>query len=287
MSILITDTDCELWYDLIPDLKVEVIKMPYTVCGEEFFYDNGEHTDFKSFYDKVKAGNMPTTSALNPEQYLEFLEPLFAKGEDMLYIAFSSEMSSTFDHLQVALNQLQPKYPNVKFTRFDTKSISWGGGIQAYYGCKYFNEGHTIEETVAFLEDFTNHYSVCFMVDDLNHLKRGGRLSGLAATVGTMLGLKPMLTVTDEGKLTVTGKAMGLNKAYAYFMEQFRNKQDRLDQYPVVLIDADNEPFADKLAEKIKAEFENAVIWRYPVGPVIGTHCGPGTVGLIFPSTKR
>jgi len=285
--MIIYDTDCELWYPMEEELKGEVIRMPYTICDKEYFYDNGRNTDFKGFYDLVRAGNMPTTSALNPQQYLDFLDPLFAKGEDILYISFSSQMSSTFDHLEVALNTLRTKYPTVKFTRFDTKSICWGGGYQVYYGAKFYNEGHTIEETVAFLEDFTNHVSVCFMADDLNHLRRGGRLSGVQATLGTMIGLKPMLNVTPEGKLSVTGKAIGNNKALAFFMQEVRAKALETDKYPFVIVDADNTSFADRLEEKIKIEFPNAEVWRFPVGPVIGTHCGPGTVGLIFHATER
>ena len=287
MSRLLIDTDCELWFTLEPELNATIIKMPYTICDNEYFYDNGRTTDFDEFYKLVRAGNMPVTSALNPQQYLEILEPLFKEGEDMLYISFSDQLSSTFNHLEGALGQLKEKYPGVKFTRFDTKNISWGAGLQAYFGAKYFNEGHSIEETVAFLEDFTNHVSVCFMADDLFHLKRGGRLTGLQATMGTLVGLKPMLNVTTEGKLSVIGKAIGANKALAFFMDKFREKADMLDKYPVVIVDADNKEFAEKLKNKILAEYPTANIWRYPVGPVIGTHCGPGTVGLIFPAKER
>lgn len=287
MSAVFFDTDCELWYTQADELGVHVIGMPYTIDDEETFYDFGRNTDFKAFYDKMRAGSMPVTSALNPQQYVEIFEPFFVKGEEIFYISFSHRLSGTFEHLEAALKELNAKYPGVKFTRFDTLSISVGAGYQVYFGVKYLKAGHTVEETVEFLSEFTKHVCTEFMVDDLHHLHRGGRLSAASAVLGTIMGIKPILHVTDEGTLEVFAKAKGEKKALATLMDTLRESGDRLDEYPICIVDADNPAFAAKLEESVRAEYPKTEIWHYPVGPVIGTHCGPGTVGIIFYSKHR
>jgi len=287
MSAVFFDTDCELWYTQADELGVNVIGMPYSIDEVEKFYDFGRNTDFKAFYDRMRAGSMPVTSALNPQQYVEIFEPFFAKGEEIFYISFSHRLSGTFEHLETALADLNARYPGVKFTRFDTLSISVGAGYQVYYGVKYLQAGHTVEETVRFLEDFTKHVCTEFMVDDLHHLHRGGRLSAASAVLGTIMGIKPLLHVTDEGTLEVFAKAKGEKKAISTLLETMVEKGDDFAHYPVSIVDADNPELAEILKAKIKETFPEVEIWHYAVGPVIGTHCGPGTVGLIFHSKCR
>jgi DegV family protein with EDD domain len=287
MSAIFIDTDCELWYTQVDELGVNVIGMPYTIDDEESFYDFGRNTDFKAFYDKMRAGSMPITSALNPQQYIEIFQPYFERGEEILYISFSHNLSGTFNHLETALAQLNAQYPGVKFVRFDTLNISVGAGYQAYYAVKYLQEGHTIDETVEFLKDFTNRVCTEFMVDDLHHLHRGGRLSAASAVFGSLLGIKPILRVTEEGTLAVKDKVKGEKKAIATFVQSILNNGSELDKYPIAIIDADNPELADRLVAKIKEQLPEATFWRYPVGPVIGAHCGPGTIGVIFHSKQR
>lgn len=281
MSVIFSDTNCELWYTMVPELGYELIKMPYTIDDEETFYDLGESVDLKGFYDKVKKGSMPVTSALNPQQYIDIFEPFFKVGEDILYISFSSELSATFDHLETALKELTTKYPEAKFRRFDTRNISWGGGLQVYFALKQFKAGKTLDEVVKFLEDFRDQIGVYFMVDSLQHLKKGGRLSTMQAAFGTLLSIKPILTI-NEGKLVVNTKANGVNKAISYMTEHVVAQVKDTDKYPIVVVDADSPDAASKLINKLKEQLGDIEIWHYPVGPVIGTHCGPGTIGVIF-----
>lgn len=287
MSKIFFDTDCELWYTMLPEMDCELFRMPYTINGQEYFYDMGEHTDFDAFYKAVRAGAMPITSALNAQIYTEILEPYFAKGEDMLYISFSSKMSGTFNHLEVALKPLREKYPKARFRRFDTKQICWGGGIQVYYAVKYFKEGHTLDEVYDYLEANINRYTEYFAVDDLGHLKRGGRISAAAAAFGTLFSVKPILHVNDAGELQVVAKVTGSNKAITTLADKVNAIGTELDKYPIYVLDADNKEAGDKLAAKILAAHPEATVERYPVGPVIGTHCGPGTIGVVFRSTER
>ncbi|NCA67430.1 MAG: DegV family protein [Clostridia bacterium] len=281
MSVIFADSNCELWYTMVPELGYELIKMPYTIDDEEVFYDLGKTVDSKSFFDKVRKGSMPITSALNPTQYTEIFEPFFKSGEDMLYISFSAELSATFNHMETALSALRAKYPTAKFRHFDTRNISWGAGLQVYYAVKQFQMGKSLDEVVAFLEDFKDRIGVYFMVDSLHHLKKGGRLTSFQAALGTLLSVKPILTVTD-GKLGVTTKVNGVTKAIGYIAEQVKAKITDTDKYPIVVVDADNPEAADKMVSKLKETLGEVEIWRYPVGPVIGTHCGPGTIGIIF-----
>ena len=281
---LFCDTDCELWYTETNEVGIDVIKMPYILDGVEYLYDLGESTDFKNFYQRMREGAIPTTSALNEYNYTEIFEPVFAAGEDIFYISFSSELSATFNFMNSAIEKLKEKYPDRKFTHFDTKGISTDCGLHVYYGAKFKNEGHTDEELLAYLEGLTKKVETFFAVDDLNHLKRGGRLSAVAATFGTILGLKPIITLTPEGKLKPIDKVKGYKKVISYFCEKFKEKTDAqtLEKYDVWVLHGDNESRALELKTRLLEVHPTANIRTLIVGPVIATHCGPNTLAVIF-----
>lgn len=286
MSVLLIDADGELWYTRQEELGVDYIKMPYSYNGETFYYDLGKTTDFAEFYHAVRSGVIPTTIALNPQEYVEILEPIFKKGEDVLYVSFSHAMSSTFDHLETALKQLAEVYPERKCTVFDTKSISLGAGIQMEYAAELKNQGKTDEEIVEALKEFTNRVAIYFVVDDLMHLKRGGRLSGFAAAAGTILQLKPILTTDKRGSLGVLSKVAGKKKALRQMADKVINDLTGVG-FSVYVLDADSPAEGDLLAQFILEKRPEAKIVRQTVGPVIGAHCGPGTIGVIFIADKR
>ena len=286
MSVLLIDADGELWYTRQEELGVKCIQMPYSYCGKEYYYDLGKNTDFDAFYKAVRGGEVPKTMALNPQEYVDIIEPIFAEGEDVLYVSFSHKMSGTFDHLHTALEQLKEKYPDRKCTVFDTKSISLGAGIQMEYAAELKNNGASDEEIIAALTEFTDRVAVYFVVDDLMHLKRGGRLSGIAAFAGTLLGLKPILTLDENGKLGVLTKKAGKRTALKLIADNVVNQLTGTD-YSVYVVDADSKDDGDWLAEQIRAKRPEAKIVRQIVGPVIGAHCGPGTIGVIFIADKR
>lgn len=286
MSVLICDADGELWYTRQEELGVDYIKMPYSYNGEAYYYDLGKNTDFRKFYDAVRSGVVPTTMALNPQEYVEILEPYFAKGEDVLYVSFSHAMSGTFEHLHTALNTLKEKYPERKCTVFDTKSISLGAGIQMEYAAQLKNSGASDEEIISKLTEFTHRVAMYFVVDDLMHLKRGGRLSGFSAFAGTLLKIKPVLSTDQKGSLAVLNKISGKKKALLAIAE--RVKEDLTGtEFPVYVVDADSPTEGAFLAEKIQEFRPDAKVVRQIVGPVIGAHCGPGTTGVIFVADKR
>lgn len=286
MSVLLIDADGELWYTRRDELGVQCISMPYSYGGNEYYYDLGEHTDFDAFYKAVRGGEVPKTMALNPQEYIEIIEPIYARGEDVLYVSFSHKMSGTFDHLNTALNELAEKYPERKCTVFDTKSISLGAGIQMEYAAELKNKGATDEEIIEALTTFTDRVAVYFMVDDLMHLKRGGRLSGIAAFAGRLLDLKPILTLNENGGLGVITKKSGKKKAMRYIADCVCEQLTGTD-YSVYVVDADSTADGDWIADEIRAKRPDAKIVRQLVGPVIGAHCGPGTLGVIFIADQR
>lgn len=285
-SVLLIDADGELWYTRQEELGVECISMPYTYNDNEYYYDLGKHTDFKKFYQAIRDGAIPKTMALNPQEYYEIIEKHYAAGNDVLYVSFSHAMSGTFNHLNTALNMLAEKYPDRKTTVFNTNSISLGAGIQMEYAAELKNKGASDEEILAFLKEFTNRSVVYFVVDDLMHLKRGGRLSGFAAFAGTLLSLKPILTIDAEGKLGVLEKVAGKKKAIRSIADKVNKTLTGLE-YRVYVLDADCPADGDMLADLIKQAHPDANIIRQTIGPVIGAHCGPGTVGAVFIADQR
>ncbi|MBR2967386.1 MAG: DegV family protein [Clostridia bacterium] len=284
MSRFFCDADCELDYKIIKELGISLIKMPFTLDGKEELFDCGETTDYKGFFDKMRQGASAKTQALNAYDYVQYFEPVFAAGEDILYVSFSHEMSGTFVSMNNALDELKEKYPDRKCTVVDTKSISMGAGIIVYFAAKLHNEGKTDEEVVAFVEQLREKVKIYFTVDDLVYLKRGGRLTSFKAAMGTILNLKPIIGVQD-GKLVNLETAKGRKKAL-HNLVNFIEKDEIDASYPLIILDADSGEDSDHLKELILESYSGLEIWHFDVGPVIGCHCGPGTLGVIFVSKK-
>ena len=280
-SVFFTDTDCEMMYTDAEELGMHVIGMPYTINNQEYVYDFGKNTDINKFYADMRAGAVATTAALNSQDYLNYFEPVLAEGKDILYIHFSAELSGTFNYMNTAINILKEKYPERKITCFDTGNICVGAGIQAIEACKLHNAGASDEEVVEFLKEFKEKIGIYFYVESLQYLKRGGRVSSLSAVFGTMLNIKPILTVKD-GKLDKLTTVKGTKKALEFMVEKFKTEYNNDDKYEVWILDADNKEIGDELAERIRNTGRIVSIRRMFVGPVIGAHAGPGTCGIIF-----
>ena len=282
MSVFFTDTDCEMDYTDAEKLGMHVIGMPYTLKNVEYVYDYGKNTDIKAFYNEMRNGEIVTTSALNSQDYINYFEPVLASGEDVLYVHFSSELSGTFNYMQTAINILLEKYPKRKITCFDTKNISLGAGILAIEGCKLHNQGASDEEVVKFLTELRDKVAIYFYVESLTYLKRGGRISAVSAVMGSMLNIKPILSVTAQGKLDKLTTVKGTKKALDFLYNKFETEYLDSTKYELFIIDADNKQCGDDLAERVRNSGKKVEIRRLSVGPVIGAHAGPGTVGIIF-----
>jgi len=282
MSVFFTDTDCEMFYTDAESLGINVIGMPDTIKGQEHIYDFGKNTNIKDFFDDMRNGEVATTSALNSQDYLNYFEPVLQKGEDVLYVHFSSNLSATFNYMNTAIDILKEKYPERKITVFDTLNISLGGGIQAIEAAKLHNSGMSDEDVVKFLTAFREKIAVYFYVDSLKYLKRGGRISPASAVVGSLLNIKPILTVSNEGKIEKLCTVKGTKKALDFLIDKFEKEYNNDSKYEVYIIDADNKEVGDQVAERIRNTGKDVSIRRLPIGPVIGAHAGPGTIGIIF-----
>lgn len=287
MSVLFTDSDCELWYDQLESLNIRNIEMPYTIDGQEHFYDLGKTTDFKDFFNKLRKGKQSTTSALNSENYKEIFEPIFQSGEDILYISFSHAMSGTFNQLRATVSELKEKYPERKFRMFNTNSISCPAGIQAIEAAKLKQQGLDDEQIIEKLKDFTNKVGCYFIVDNLMHLKRGGRLSTTAAIAGTILSLKPVLTFDEKGALKVVNKIIGRKAATNFLINKIINDSTNDSDHEVYILDADCRAETEQMKKVIQNKRPNLNIRLQTIGPVIGSHCGPNLIAVVYLAKNR
>ncbi|MBQ9113541.1 MAG: DegV family protein [Clostridia bacterium] len=287
MYQLFCDSNCELWHTTVKELGLNVIRMPYILDEQEYFYDMGENTDFKAFFDKMRAGAVPKTAALNEYAYMEYFEPVLARGEDIYYITFSHQMSGTFTAMKNVIAQLKEKYPEREIRFKDSKLISLGSGFITYYGALKYKNGATMDELDAYLDELIEHTATYFVVNDLTYLHRGGRVSGVSKVIGNLLGIKPILYFNEDGKILNINKVKGFRKALATLIGYMKQKGSQLDKYKVYVLQADCEEDAKNFVQSIKDTFGDLDIVVQPVGPVIGAHCGPGTIGLIFHSKEK
>ena len=288
MYQLFCDSNCELWHTTIKELGLNVIRMPYVLDGKEYFYDMGEATDFDHFYKRMREGAVPTTSAINEQDYIDYFEPILKAGDDIFYITFSHKLSATFESMDRAIATLKERYPARTLRTFDTKSISLGAGFQVCSAAKKYKEGATMDELEAFLSYLSAHTVVYFIVDVMVYLKRGGRISALTAAFGSLLNIKPIISIMPDGSLKSVGKVKGAKRVFSEFIRIMRHKKCDVENYRVEVLQADCKDTGDAFVDALKAEFgENIQIDYQIVGPVIASHCGPGTLGVIFHGESR
>ncbi len=285
--ILMTDSDSDLPYALKVEYDIPVVYMPYTLEGKEYFDDLGQTLDHKSFYDKMRGGAHPTTSALNETVYGEIFEPILAEGKDILFLAFSSQLSGTINSLRAAREALLENYPERTFTVVDTLSISGPQTLLVLKAHEMYRAGEPIEAVAKWVEDNKFRAQAYFTVDDLKYLQRGGRISAASAAIGSLLDLKPILTETREGKLAAAAKVRGRKKALGFMVDKaVEGIADQKESIALVL-HADAMADAEKLAAMLQEKLPELVIRIEHVGPVIGTHAGPGTVAICFMGKER
>ncbi len=284
MYQLFCDSNCELWYTTIEELGLNDIKMPYILDDEEHFYDMGENTDLVGFFNKMREGAVPKTAALNEYAYMEYFKPILARGEDIYYVTFSHEMSGTFNAMKNVIAQLKEKYPDREIRFKDTKTISLGSGMAVYYAALKYKGGATMDELDAYLDELVEHIGTYFVVNDLTYLYRGGRVSGVSKVIGNLLGIKPILHFNEEGKILNIEKAKGFKKALSTLLGYIKTTGSEIENYKIYVLHADCQEEGEKFVEMIRAAYPDKQldIHLQMVGPVIGAHCGPGTVGLIF-----
>lgn len=285
--ILMTDTASDLPDSYYKDHKIERVPLGFQLNGVSYGGDVGEEMEIKKFYEILRGGSMPTTFQITPEQARKHLEPLAASGNDVLVLAFSSGLSGTANSFTVTARELMEEYQGRKIFVVDTLCASMGQGLIVDYAVKKADSGATIEETRDYIENLKQHICHYFTVEDLFHLKRGGRVSATTAVVGSMLKIKPVLHVDHEGHLIAIGKAMGRKKSISALVDHMKELQILEKGDPIFISHGDCQKDVDYLISLLKENFGDREIVVNDIGAVIGTHSGAGTLALFFKGKHR
>ncbi len=288
--VIITDSTCDLTPELIEELDIVVIPMEFTMAEGEVYknYPDGRELGFQAFYDRVRAGAQPKTNQINAATYMEVAAPYLDKGQDVLILAFSSALSGTYQSSVLAVEELREKYPDRQIYTVDTLSASMGEGLLIYHAAKKREEGLSVSELAHWVEE--NRLRLChwFTVDDLNHLKRGGRVSSAAALFGTILGIKPVLHVDDAGRLIPREKVRGRRSSLEALAKHMRETIDPAEGEQTIFIShGDCEQDVKYLIDLIREQVPVKEIKVGYIGPGIGAHSGPGTVAVFYLGTTR
>ena len=283
-----TDSTCDLPQDFYRDHDIAVIGLTYRLNGKEYKEVSEDNLSSKEFYDQLRAGNLSTTIQVNTYDFIEFLEPFLAAGEDILHLAFSSGLSGTYESYVRGAQELKEKYPERSVIIIDTLAASMGEGLLVYYADENRKAGMSLEDNAAWLE--ANKLNLChwFTVDDLMHLHRGGRVSKASAIVGSLLGIKPVLHVDNEGHLILVSKARGRMGSIDALLQKLKElAKENIAEQMVFISHGDCKDEAELLADKLRSSVGIKKILIGDIGAVIGSHSGPGTIALFFLGKQR
>ena len=284
--IVYTDSGCDISPELLAQWGVGLSSLTFRFEDEEVEY-TGPEMSVEDFYDRMRAGGVAKTSAINIGSFIDAFEPLLQQGKDILYLGFSSALSTTYNSAVIAVRQLSEQYPARKIIAVDSLSASAGQGLLVYLASEKKKSGATIDETAAYLNEIRLHICHWFTVDDLEYLKRGGRISPTVALVGNILGIKPVLHVDNEGKLVNISKIRGRKKSLAALAEKYAELAAQPESGTVFISHSSCVEDANALASLLHEQHGVSVQLITDIGPVIGAHTGPGTVALFFVARER
>ena len=289
MYTLFTDTDTDITPEIAKRYGYKLISMPYTIEGKETYpYVDFKEFDYHAFYDRLRKGTIPTTSALSPVNYIDYFEPEFKKGLDILYVHFSAAMSGTFNALRLALEELKEKYPDRTVHLLDTKGITLGSYNICLNIGELYKAGKSIEEIKAWAEEEVDKYAVYFYADDLKFFGKSGRVSGFAAFMGNIIGLKPIIFMDSDGVMKTKAKCRGRGQSLNKILDYVEELQEDMRNHRVIIAHADAEDIALELADLFRKRFGDDIKIEFDVvNPTAGSHCGPNTVGISFHAKHR
>ena len=285
--VIVTDSGCDMPTEFYKKNEIEVIKLGFTMDNINYEGDCGEQIDEKTFYNKLREGRMPTTYQITAEMVKNRLQPLLKEGNDVLVVAFSSGLSGTADSFALCAKELQKAYPKRKICVVDSLCASMGEGLLLHYAIQKAETGASVEETAVYLEKIKKQICHYFTVDNLFHLKRGGRVSSATAFIGTLLKIKPIMRVDDHGKLEVIGKSVGRKKALSIVVSYLFDGWNGEEKDPVFISHGDCLEDAEFVKSMILQRFPKTKITINYIGPVIGSHSGCGTLAIFFKGEKR
>ena len=285
--VITTDNNSDLPEKYLKDHGVGCMYLSYSMDGKN--YTHGNFLPEHEFYEAMRNGSMPTTAQVNPENAKALLEPYLKEGKDILHIAFSSALSGTYNSSRIAAEELMEEYTDRRIIVVDSLSASLGQGLLVWLAQQKKELGQTLEDVADWVEKNKLKMVHLFTVDDLNHLYRGGRVSRTTAIVGSMLNIKPVLHVDNEGKLTAIGKVRGRKKALQELVKLMDEKIGSFgaDCDTIFISHGDCEQDAQYVAAKVKEKYNIKNIVINQVGATIGAHSGPGTMALFFVGDVR
>ncbi len=286
--VIMTDSCCDLTDQMARELELEVLPLTMHMDGEDYPNDlAGTAISNQEFYKRIRAGKLATTSAVNVGQFQDAMRRVLESGRDIVCVCFSSALSTTYQSAVIAAEDLRAEFPEAEIHVVDSLSASLGQGLLLYLAVEQKRKGLTAAELAKWVED--NRLTVChwFTVDDLNFLKRGGRVSATTALLGTMLSIKPIMHTSDEGKLVPVGKARGRKAAIAALLDKIEALGIHPEKQTMFICHADCEADAKAVAQTIQDRFGTPTVHINYIGPVIGSHTGPNTMGIFFVGTQR
>lgn len=288
MFRLFSDSDCDITPEVAEKYGYFILPMPFEIEGDVVYpYRDFRTFDFHAFAEKLRSGAMPTTSALNTVEYVGFFEPVFAAGEDILYIHFSSSMSGTFKHMDAAVEELLKKYPERKFYTVDTLAISICALNILIEAGEMKLKGASAQEIIDWCEKEKQHFATYFYADDLSFFRRSGRVNGLTALMGNILGLKPIITMSAEGKLESIGTERGRGRSLKRLMSYMEAIGDGIEDHKVLIAHCDSPEAAEELKTLILEKYPKAEVIPVQTNPTVVCHAGPDTVGVCFHAKSR
>ena len=287
--ILFADTDSDWTPELCQKYDMQLISMPYKIVDTEVRpYVDFDTFDYKAYYNELRKGTIPTPSALSPANYVEYFEPFFKQGKDILYVHFSKAMSGTFNAMSIALRQLAEQYPDRKVYTIDTKGITVCSYAILLEVAQMYEQGKSIQEIMDWAAVEVDKYATYFFVNDLTFFKRSGRVKGVAAFMGNILGIRPIINMNQEGTMAPIGRARGLNGAIDKVMEIIDSLQEDIKSHRVVIAHTDVQDTVDLVVKRLKEKYgDDLNIEVHIVNPTAGAHCGPNGIGITFHGKHR
>ena len=288
MLKIYTDTDTDITPIEAAEYGYKLISMPYSVDAKTTYpYVDFETFDAHSFYDMLRGGVLPTTSAISKEQYIGYFEEDFKAGNDILYVHFSRAMTNTFDVMDQAIAHLKAQYPGVRFEEIDTKGITTISYAIVREVGDLVKAGKTLDEILEWAKTEVDKFAMYFFADDLKFFRRSGRVSGLAATMGTLIGVRPLIHMSQAGKMESIGTGKGRPNAIKALVEKVAELGDNIAQHRICIGHTDAPEIAQEVGRLIEDRFGKQKIVYVNVNPTAGSHCGPNGVGVCFHAKHR
>ena len=288
MLKIYTDTDTDITPAVAAEYGYQLISMPYSIDAKTTYpYVDFETFDAHAFYDRLRGGVLPTTSAISKDQYLNYFIRDFAAGNEILYVHFSRAMTNTFDAMDQAIAQLKEQFPAARFEEIDTKGITTISYAIVREVGDLVKAGKTLDEILEWARTEVDKFAMYFFADDLKFFRRSGRVSGLAATMGTLIGVRPLIHMSQAGKMESIGTVKGRPNAIKALVDKVAELGDEIEKHRICIGHTDALAIAQEVGRMIEERFGKQNIEYVDVNPTAGSHCGPNGVGVCFHAIHR